>query len=69
MEDCYHASYDGAPADGSAWVGACPGNIRVFRGGGIDSTVSGLRSAHRYNTAPVNRYVTLGARCLRPSEP
>ena len=31
VEDCYHASYDGAPADGSAWVFPC-GPGRVLRG-------------------------------------
>ena len=32
VEDCYHDSYDGAPADGSAWTaGDC--NQRVSRGG------------------------------------
>jgi formylglycine-generating enzyme required for sulfatase activity len=31
--DCYHSSYNGAPADGSAWTTACGNSERVIRGG------------------------------------
>jgi formylglycine-generating enzyme required for sulfatase activity len=47
VEDCWHANYTGAPADGSAWVeGNC--DIRVLRGGAWDYPSNGMRSANRY---------------------
>jgi formylglycine-generating enzyme required for sulfatase activity len=36
MEDCWHENYNGAPADGSAWVTTCSGSGRVVRGGSWD---------------------------------
>ncbi len=46
VEDCYHGSYFGAPADGSAWTsGDC--TYRVQRGGSWNSIAEVLRSAHR----------------------
>jgi len=33
VADCWHDSYRGAPADGSAWLNNCPDNRRVLRGG------------------------------------
>jgi formylglycine-generating enzyme required for sulfatase activity len=46
--DCYHDSYEGAPADGSAWLGDeidCA--IRILRGGAYSSAAASLRSANR----------------------
>jgi formylglycine-generating enzyme required for sulfatase activity len=46
VEDCYHASYEGAPADGSAWtLGDC--NRRVLRGSAWNTTPAGIRTANR----------------------
>ena len=43
-EDCYHDSYRGAPADGSAWTtGACKG--RVIRGASWDFEFEALNLA------------------------
>jgi formylglycine-generating enzyme required for sulfatase activity len=47
VQDCYHDSYRGAPADGSAWEeGSCEN--RVLRGGSFDDSAEFLRSAGRF---------------------
>jgi formylglycine-generating enzyme required for sulfatase activity len=44
--DCHHDSYNGAPADGSAWTASsCKGHI--IRGGGWSDSMKDLRSANR----------------------
>ena len=48
VEDCGHASYDGAPADGSAWLRAGDCRFRMLRGGSWDDAASRVRSAIRY---------------------
>ncbi|MGP0094485.1 MAG: formylglycine-generating enzyme family protein [Xanthobacteraceae bacterium] len=46
VEDCYHASYAGAPSDASAWTsGDC--SFRVARGGSWAKDASFLRAASR----------------------
>jgi formylglycine-generating enzyme required for sulfatase activity len=50
-EDCYHDSYAGAPADGSAWSsGGC--SWRVLRGGPSSLNPQLLRSANRFTHIP-----------------
>jgi formylglycine-generating enzyme required for sulfatase activity len=62
--DCYHSSYKGAPADGSAWVTAdC--TQRVVRGGAYSSPLDSLRSAKRGQLNQDTRLDNLGFRVVR----
>jgi formylglycine-generating enzyme required for sulfatase activity len=64
VEDCWHANYFGAPADGSAWVaGDC--NLRVFRGGAWNFKPQSLRAASRGRTVPAVRSDYIGFRVAR----
>ena len=63
-EDCYHPSFDGAPADGSAWTtGEC--KHHVVRGGSWNGTPDCIRTANRYNCTDVNPGGTRGFRVAR----
>jgi formylglycine-generating enzyme required for sulfatase activity len=54
-EDCWNDSYNGAPADGSAWVsGDC--KQRVLRGGSSGTHRWRLRAANRNGVLPVRDY-------------
>ena len=65
VEDCYHNNYEGAPADGSAWITG-EDEYRVVRGGGITSTAQNMRASYRgdSNFLRSNPYDT-GFRCAR----
>ncbi len=74
LADCYNASYDGAPTDGSAWMsGNCA--MRVRRSGSwfnIEKKIEGdfrqpgrLRSASRFASIPSLRYSSFGFRLVR----
>ena len=63
MLDSWHDSYDGAPADGSAWEG--DGANRVFRGGSWDNRARDCRSADRLSDVPRDRGIYLGFRILK----
>ena len=54
VEDCWHANYEDAPSDGSAWTTNCTNNNRVIRGGSWADTQLPLRSAARDNTVVTN---------------
>jgi formylglycine-generating enzyme required for sulfatase activity len=64
-EDCYHPSYQGAPADGSAWTSSdC--SHHVVRGGSWHAYPGELRSASRNNGIfPTNGPDVLGFRVAR----
>jgi len=67
VEDCYHDSYEGAPADGSAWTEAdC--SRRVVRSGSWDGQKGNARAAYREYYAAVNRSNRLGFRIWRMLE-
>jgi formylglycine-generating enzyme required for sulfatase activity len=64
VQDCYKASYEGAPADGSP-VAAGPCQLRVLRGGAWNYYPRLLRSAYRYATPPDVRLNNFGFRVAR----
>ena len=65
VSDCWHATYQGAPDEGSSWE-APDCSQRVLRGASWLSSASDLRTSNReYYYAPV-RYPTHGFRVARP---
>ena len=68
VQDCYHADYNGAPTDGSAWTsGDC--SHRVLRGGSWVDNPQFLRSASRDGVSIVDRNIFLGFRVGRTLTP
>ena len=63
VSDRYHRSYDGAPADGSAWTD--PRAYQVLRGGAWINTPDEVRSANRYGYDPGYRIYYPGLRPAR----
>lgn len=68
VQDCWNASYDDAPADGTAWVtGDC--SRRVVRGGSWYDSARFIRSASRAGAVVVERIDVIGFRLVRNLEP
>ena len=68
VEDCWNASYAGAPSDGKAWVsGDC--DWRVLRGGSWIDAPRNLRSASRNRLTTGNRNLGNGFRVARTFTP
>ena len=65
VEDCWHGSYLGAPADGLAWTEDCTGSLRVMRGGCWARGDGFLSAASRRGISPVLRHDGLGIRPAR----
>ena len=65
VEDDWHRTYNGAPADGSAWVDAPRDSGRVDRGGSWDSGADRARSSNRRSVAPARAYGGRGFRIAR----
>lgn len=63
-EDRWHDNYQGAPADGSAWITG-DNDRRVCRGGSWDFNPEYCRSAYRGWSWAVSRYDYLGFRLAR----
>ncbi|MFI5346775.1 MAG: formylglycine-generating enzyme family protein, partial [Elusimicrobiota bacterium] len=63
VQDWHHASYKGAPTDGSAWEDA--GSERVIRGGSWISTPGSTQSANRRSQVAADRFDALGFRLAR----
>jgi formylglycine-generating enzyme required for sulfatase activity len=64
VEDCWHADYQGAPSDGSAWTtGQC--QLRVLRGGAFDSSANYITTASRFRYDYDVAYSANGFRLVR----
>jgi formylglycine-generating enzyme required for sulfatase activity len=63
-QDHWHQNYQGAPADGSAWLSNDDKANRVLRGGSWINNPRGCRSATRDLYSPVNRSFDLGFRVV-----
>jgi formylglycine-generating enzyme required for sulfatase activity len=68
VEDCYHADYDRAPTDGSAWKGGDCSQHRA-RGGSFTGIPDDIRSANRGRAANGDRSPVVGVRVARTLEP
>ena len=62
VQDSYHDSYQGAPANGEAWEGN--DGSRVLRGGSWLITPNYLRSADRNDVTPDDRFSVIGFRIV-----
>jgi len=65
VEDCLHAEYRGAPADGSAWITGGECNGRMIRGGSWADDPVDLRSASRPWSPAIVRRNFIGFRVAR----
>jgi len=64
VEDCYHANYDGAPGDGTAWSAAdC--TLRVLRGGSWFAEPAYTRASNRVGHEVDFRNSNIGFRVAR----
>jgi len=64
VQDCWNASYAGAPTDGSAWErGDC--SRRLLRGGSWGSIPENARAAYRYRYVATGRDFNVGFRVAR----
>lgn len=66
-QDCWHANFDGAPTDGSAWEGADKCEARTIRGGSWNSLPFDIRTSVRAAMAHDMQYNTVGFRVVRAS--
>ncbi len=63
-QDVWHNSYEGAPADGSAWLSGGDSSRRVLRGGGWGNDTFNCRSANRFDLARDDRNINFGFRVV-----
>jgi formylglycine-generating enzyme required for sulfatase activity len=67
VQDCYHSSYEGAPADGAARE-QCDSSSRVLRGGSWYTDPAWLRSALRHRLTASSTLNYLGFRLVQDLE-
>lgn len=65
VEDDWHATYDAAPEDGTAWLDEPRADGRVIRGGDADSDAPTTRAAFRAYNLPDDSHARRGFRCCR----
>jgi formylglycine-generating enzyme required for sulfatase activity len=71
VQDIYHSTYEGAPADGSAWLATsgnsmiAGGDMRVLRGGAWGNDVAMSGAAVRTKFGPDIRHFSYGFRLAR----
>lgn len=65
VEDSWHDNYDGAPTDGSAWLGRDDPSFRVIRGGSWRNDPQIVRAAVRRKRNTGVQFDTLGFRLMR----
>jgi len=65
VADCYHETYQGAPADGSAWDAASDCQLRSRRGGAWNETSHDSRSSSRIGVFAISRNYDFGFRVVR----
>jgi formylglycine-generating enzyme required for sulfatase activity/uncharacterized caspase-like protein len=68
VKDCWRDTYEGAPADGSAWTGGDCRN-RILRGGSWINTPRNLRSANRFWSLSGHRNNDIGFRLAKTLSP
>lgn len=64
-EDIWHDNYNGAPANGLAWLHGGDGSRHIRRGGSWNYSPEFLRSANRFRYASSNRNNHMGFRLAR----
>ena len=69
VEDVWHDSYQGAPADGSAWLQGGDATYRVIRGGSWHNETELVRAAIRVERHRKVQFDTLGFRVARTMRP
>jgi len=69
VEDIWHDSYEGAPADGSAWLRGGDATYRVIRGGSWHNETELVRAATRFKRHSKVQFDTLGFRVARTMRP
>ena len=65
LQDLYHPTYDGAPADGQAWMQSSGMLNVVLRGGSWNRDLATVRAARREQNAPFYRSSYYGFRVAR----
>lgn len=60
--DTFHSNYNGAPADGSAWISGSSDTKRVLRGGAYDIHWTDTTARKRFGYDPLVRYGICGLR-------